>query len=116
MSASSLLTAIAFFFPTQFEIFLVLGMMSDFHLKPVNCSGGGGVPALLLPGRSRGLSSLAKKSLLLWVKRGAQFSLWYLAAAEQSFSKCFLSGQAASFLILWLQRTDFCCFLGVFAH
>ena len=91
-------------------------MMSDFHLKPVNCSGGGGVPALLLPGRSRGLSSLAKKSLLLWVKRGAQFSLWYLAAAEQSFSKCFLSGQAASFLILWLQRTDFCCFLGVFAH
>ena len=80
---------------------MVLGMMSDFHVKPVDCSGGGGGPALPLPGRSRGLSSLAKKSVLLQVKRGAQFSLWCLAAAEQSFPKCFLPGQDASFLILW---------------
>ena len=64
MSASSLLTSIDFFFFTQFEVFLVLGMMSDFHLKPVDCAGGGGGPAVSLPGRSRGLSSLAKKSLL----------------------------------------------------
>lgn len=95
---------------------MVLGMMSDFHVKPVDCSGEGGGPALPLPDRSRGLSSLAKKSLLLQVKRGAQFSLWCLAAAEQSFSKCFLSGQDASFLILWPQRTDICCFLGVLAY
>ena len=39
-------------------------MMSDFHLKPVDYAGGGGGPAVSLPGRSRGLSSLAKKSLL----------------------------------------------------
>ena len=53
------------FFFTQFEIFLVLGVMGDFYWKPVACSCGGGGPALLLSGGSRGLSSPAKKSLLL---------------------------------------------------
>lgn len=64
-----------------------------------------------LPDRSRGLSSPGKKSLLLQVKRGAQFSLWCLAAAEQSFSKCFLSGQDASFLDpLATENRDFLLF------
>lgn len=39
-----------------------------------------------------------KKVFAVAGEEGAQFQLWCLAAAEQSFSKCFLSGQDASFL------------------
>lgn len=57
-----------------------------------------------------------QKSLCCCRWRGGHSFLYDMWLQQSSHSLCFLSGQAASFLILWPQRTDFCCFLGVFAR